>query len=235
MKELLKKYLDDLKLEYTEEQVNVLISYMELILERNEHINLTAVKDPKEFLIRHYVDSFAICNMEEYKQASLVMDLGTGAGFPGVPLAVLSPDKDFVLADSMNKRLLVINEFTSKLGITNVMTIHGRAEDLGQDKRYRQQFDLCVSRAVSRMSVLAEYCLPLVRMNGYFISYKGNDIEEELAEGKKAIKTLGGKTDRVVNFQYDELDHSIVVVKKTGFTPGKYPRRAGVPGKTPIR
>ena len=231
----LAEQLNSIGVQASSKQIDLLTRYMEMILDRNQHINLTAIKDPDEFLLRHYVDSAAVMNIPEYQEASSVLDLGTGAGFPGVPLAILSPDKEFVLLDSLRKRLNVIEEFCGELGIHNVKVLHARAEDAGRDKKIREKMDLCVSRAVADLSVLSEYCLPVVRKGGAFIAYKGSDVESEAREAQKAIRVLGGKLDRIEKVSVQGMEHSLLVIHKNSKTPAQYPRKAGTPAKSPIK
>ncbi len=235
MKELIQKLFTEAGQPLEDEQAQKLAVYMEGILEYNEHVNLTSITDPEEFVRKHYLDSASIAVLPEFRDAGSIIDVGTGGGFPGVPLAVLYPEKQFTVEDSLQKRIRVIEDLTARAGINNVAAVHARAEDLGKDPDYREQFDLCISRAVSRMSVLAEYCLPFVRVGGWFISYKGSDLEKELREGQKAIRVLGGETDRTEPAEVDGMHHQFVVVNKVKHTPKKYPRKPGTPGKTPIR
>ena len=214
-----------------------LLGYRDALLEKNKFINLTAITDPEEFVERHFIDSLAPLGHGFYENASRVADLGTGGGFPGVPLAVCSPDKEFVLIDSLAKRLAVIDELCAGLGITNVRTVHGRAEDVGRMKEYREAFDLCVSRAVADLSVLAEYCIPLVRIGGSFCAYKSYPVAEELERAGKAIRMLGGGAADIpyVVQGSSEKAHCLVVIGKAAHTSGKYPRRAGTPSTKPIK
>ena len=162
--------------------------------------------------------------------------MGTGAGFPGVPLAILSPQKTFVLMDSLKKRLNVIDTLTSSIGISNVVTVHARAEELARNKSHRQQYDLCISRAVANLATLAEYCLPFIRLGGYLLAYKGPDADDEIASARKAVFLLGGELERVEFTRMQEygLDHRILFIKKIRNTPEKYPRKAGIPSKNPL-
>ena len=219
------------------EKAEKLLAYMEGLLEKNRYINLTAITDPEEFIEKHFMDSLTPCGQAFFENVQRVIDLGTGGGFPGIPLAVLRPEKEFVLADSLAKRLAVIDELCGKIGIDNVRTVHGRAEDLGRAPEFRETFDLCVSRAVADMSVLAEYCLPLVKRGGYFCAYKSWPVEEELQRARKAIKVLGGgKTETAcVQDIGAEKAHCLVIVEKSNDTPARYPRRAGTPSTKPIR
>lgn len=225
---------EQLQIPWEQDTADKFVGYMDGILEWNEKINLTAIKDRDEFVVKHLVDSILCAGFPEYQNSESIIDIGTGAGFPGVPLAIISPDKDFVLADSLNKRLKVINDLTDGLGIYNVETVHGRAEELARNKNFRENFDLCVSRAVANMAVLAEYCLPFIRMGGHLLAYKGPDVNEELKSAEKAIKTLGGKVLRIETTPLQGYEHNIVVIEKMKKTPAKYPRKAGTPVKEPI-
>lgn len=211
--------------------------YMNLILKRNEEINLTAITDPEEFMVKHFEDSISITDFPEYIEADTVMDLGTGAGFPGVPLAITSEEKKFTLVDSLNKRLKVIEEFCSELKISNVKTVHGRAEELARKPELRDSFDLVVSRAVANLTTLTELALPFVNVGGYFLSYKGPEAEEELKDAKKAIESLGGKyiETRETKMEKYGISHNIVIIGKEKPTPKKFPRKPGEAGRNPIR
>ena len=231
----IKKVLNEYGIEISDLQESRLKEYMLGILEYNKSINLTAVKDPHEFIYKHYVDSLTIL-MEDrilsfLTETSDIIDVGTGGGFPGVPLAILMPDKKFTLLDSLNKRLKIIDELCEAAGINNVRTLHLRAEDAGRDLKEREKYDLCVSRAVSNLAVLSEYTLPLVKPGGHFIAYKGNDIKEELEGGRKAVEVLGGRIESIAETRTEE---KLVIIKKERKTPPKYPRKAGDPKKSPI-
>lgn len=232
--EELRKAFEQLGIPVEEEIIKQYEAYMEGILRWNENINLTAIKDRDEFVIKHFVDSLLCCNFPEYINGESVVDMGTGAGFPGVPLAIISPEKEFLLADSLKKRLKVIDQLTASMGIDNVITVHGRAEELARNKAYREKFDVCVSRAVANMTVLAEYCLPLIRVGGYLLAYKGPDAEKEAEDAKKALKILGGKINRIQSVNLAGFDHNIIVIEKIRETPAKFPRKAGTPAKEPI-
>ncbi len=236
--ENLKKMIENLHIKCTEKMLQQFAVYMEGILEWNENINLTAITDRDEFIVKHYVDSLIAKDIEAMKYAETVIDVGTGGGFPGVPLAIIFPEKQFVLMDSLNKRLKVIDDLCAKAGITNVVTLHGRAEDLARMKEHRDKYDICVSRAVANMSVLSEYCLPFVRKGGYFLAYKGPNSEEEVKAAMKAIDILGGRVESYTEaFSADVFDfsHYIICIKKIKETPAKYPRKAGIPSKDPIK
>lgn len=223
---------------YGEDKKDKLVSYMDMILKKNEHINLTAVRDRDEALQKHIADSLSCDLMEEYQKASSVIDIGTGAGFPGVPLAITSPHKDFVLVDSLNKRLKIIDELADEIGISNIKTVHGRAEDVGRSDEYREGFDICVSRAVASLDVLSEWCLPLVKVGGYFISYKGENVSRETEEASNAIKLLGGELEEIRQVEGGDESisgHVLVLIKKVRRTPKKYPRQAGQARKNPLK
>ena len=236
MKQLI-DYLDNNKIPYSEETIRKFEGYRSRILELNEHINLTAIKDPEEFTLKHFVDSVTSYNIPEYQDGDRILDLGTGAGFPGVPLAILSPEKEFVLVDSLNKRLKIIMQLCEELGIENVSTVHGRAEDLAKQEAHREKYDICISRAVANLNVLSEYCLPFVKVGGYMAAYKGADAEKEVNDAKKAMKILGASDYRLHDASIGECgrDHQILLVKKGNKTPSKYPRKAGTPVKEPLK
>lgn len=232
--ELLKSYMEKLNIDVTDGMLVQFEKYMDGILEWNKNINLTAITEKDDFVLKHYVDSVLGVNLPEYDTAKKIIDVGTGGGFPGIPLAIVSPDKNFVLADSLNKRLKVINTLTDECGILNVETVHGRAEELARKKDMREKFDLCVSRAVANMSVLLEYCLPFIKTGGYLLAYKGPDAEKEIEAASKALKVLGGKVNRIEKVSLDGYNHNIVVIEKIKSTDKKYPRKAGTPTKEPI-
>ena len=211
--------------------------YMESVLEKNKHINLTAITDRDEFIRKHYVDSLLCASSAEFRNANSVIDVGTGGGFPGRPLAIAFPEKEFVLIDSLNKRIRIINELCENYGIDNVTALHGRAEELGRNSNFRESFDICVSRAVANMSTLSEYCLPFVKIGGTFIAYKGPECSEELNNASNAIRMLGGEVMRIENPQFDELqfEHTLIYINKAESTRSKYPRKAGTPSKEPIK
>ena len=229
--------LQDMKISYNEEMLRQFETYMERILEWNEKVNLTTITDKEEFVKKHYIDSAAICGFQQMKDAKRIIDVGTGAGFPGVPLAILNPEKDFFLMDSLNKRIKIIQEISDEVGIRNVTFRHGRAEDLAQKKEYREQFDLCVSRAVANLAVLSEYCLPFVRPGGWFAAYKSGAVEQELKESLRAIEILGGQLEEngLLKIKGYDLDHQLLFIKKVKKTLSKYPRKAGTPAKEPLK
>ena len=211
----------------------------DVILEWNEKINVTAIRDPKEFDRKNVQDSLAILPLPEYEGAKEVLDMGTGGGFPGLPLAVCSPEKSFVLADAIGKKLKVVQAAAQELGLVNVETVHARAEDMAKTKVHREHYDLVVSRAVANMATLSEYCLPFVKLGGFFIAYKTEDAAEEIEAAKGAIARLGGQIRRIekASSNNDALlnGHVFVVVEKIAKTPKEYPRKAGTPGKDPLK
>ena len=233
--------LEDLKefhIELSENQVNQFMTYYELLVEWNSFMNLTAITEFDEVMKKHFVDSVSLMNaLPDIKEKEYTLiDVGTGAGFPGIPLKIVFPKLKVVLLDSLNKRVSFLNEVINKLELTEIEAVHGRAEDFAKRKEYRETFDLCVSRAVANLATLSEYCLPFVKIGGSFISYKSEKITEEYENAKEAIKVLGGKYDRQVDFNLPSSDiyRNLFVIQKVKNTPGKFPRKAGLPSKEPI-
>lgn len=218
-----------------EEQVEQFYIYMELLLEWNKKINLTAITNPEEIILKHFIDSLTIA--KEIEKNAKIVDVGTGAGFPGVPLKIIRRDIEITLLDSLNKRILFLQEVIQQLKLTKVEVIHSRVEDFGKDKKYRDTFDYSVSRAVANLAILTEYLIPLVRLKGYCICMKGANVEEEIQQSKNAITILGGKIDKIDKFQLpdSDMDRNIIKIQKIKSTPLKYPRKAGMPAKSPIR
>lgn len=232
---ILKGALEKLNIPFDDDMISKFEIYMNGILEWNDKINLTAITDHDDFIRKHLIDSVLCFSFKEYKNADTVIDVGTGAGFPGIPLAIVSPDKQFTLADSLNKRLKVIDDVAAEAGIFNQETVHGRAEELAHKKEFRENFDVCVSRAVAALPVLAEYCLPFIKKHGYLLAYKGPDAQKEVEEASKALEILGGKLERIEHVSLDGYDHNIAVIKKVKSCPAKYPRKAGMPGRNPLK
>ncbi len=230
--EELRSYIEKLNIDGADEKTEQLRQYMEGVLSWNEKVNLTAITDRLAFVQRHYIDSLLCAENLAFTASSSICDVGTGGGFPGVPLAVCYPDKEFVLMDSLQKRVKIVRELCDEIGLRNVSVIHGRAEELARKKEYRENFDLCVSRAVANMQVLSEYCLPFVKPGGYFIAYKGADCEAEISDASRAIRILGGDKPQIQ--ELPQLDHCLVVVNKKEPTPAAYPRKAGTPAKKPL-
>lgn len=230
------KGLEQLNIELSEKQIKQFIQYYEMLVEWNKVMNLTAITEYEEVIAKHFLDSLASVKVCDFSKVKTVIDIGTGAGFPGIPLKIAFPQLKIVLLDSLNKRINFLNEVIRQLGLEDIRCIHGRAEDFAKQKEYRETFDLCVSRAVANMSTLSEYCMPYVKVNGYFIPYKSGKIDDELEQAKKAVSVLGGKIENVVKFQLvdTDMERSFVIVKKGKSTPKKYPRKAGMPSKEPI-
>ena len=242
-KDTFKKDLKELNIEISDRQIEAFDEYFRLLVEGNEVMNLTAITDYDEVLLKHYIDSLAINKaIDDESNWNLnnkikVMDIGTGAGFPGIPLKIIYDNLDIVLLDSMNKKVKFLNEVTDKLKLSNIKAIHGRAEDFAKDLSYRQSFDLCVSRAVSNLATLSEYCLPYVKVGGAFISYKSGEIDIELKDSERAIKMLGGKILKVekMTLPGSDIERSFVVIEKVKNTSTIYPRKAGLPSKDPLK
>lgn len=228
--------LKDLDIELTETQKQQFNKYYELLTEWNKVMNLTGITEYDEVNEKHFVDSLAIVKAVDMNGVSSVIDIGTGAGFPGIPLKIAFPQLHVVLLDSLNKRIKFLDAVIEELGLEDIITLHGRAEDYARKEEYREKFDLCVSRAVANLATLSEYCIPYIRVGGIFISYKSGNIEDELNASKKAVNVLGGSLEDTVKFQLPgtEIGRSFVKVKKNKNTAKKYPRKAGLPGKEPI-
>lgn len=228
--------LKELNIELSEMQHNQLYRYYELLVEWNKVMNLTGITEYNEVVEKHFVDSLSIVKAVDMSKYHKLIDLGTGAGFPGVPLKIAFPELDVVLMDSLNKRIKFLEEVIEKLDLKNITAVHARAEEGARKKEYREQFDICVSRAVANLSSLAEYCIPFVKQKGVFISYKSMKIDEEIKNAEKAFLLLGGKIKKVEEFMLPdtEIGRSFVVIEKVKSTPGKYPRKAGLPTKEPL-
>jgi len=227
----------ELGLDLDVHQMDQLVRFKERILEKNKSMNLTSIVDDQEFIIKHYFDSFTLSRYLEDGGVHRVLDMGTGAGFPGIPLKILFPRVDFSLVDSLQKRIHFLREVTEDLGLKGIQCIHGRAEELGQSQEYREGFDLVVSRAVAQISVLSEYCLPLVKVDGSFLCLKGPRYREELEEGKSSITKLGGRVQGIdsVLLPFSDIQHYIIHIRKIRQTPSKFPRKPGKPSKSPIK
>lgn len=210
-------FINKLTERYGDDTTGKLVSYIDMVLDRNQHINLTAVRDRDEAMQKHLADSLAVTDAPEYQEAKRIIDVGTGAGFPGALLAIVSPEKEFVLLDSTLKRLRVIDEFAAELGIRNMSTVHARAEEISKKPEYNAAFDLCVSRAVASMDKLAGWCLPFVRKGGYFAAYKGENYESEILEARKSLAKFKGKVNRIIPCGSTDSDisgHVIVMIEK---------------------
>lgn len=220
----------------SEQQIKQFLKYYEMLIEKNKVMNLTAITEFEEVVVKHFIDSISIAKYYSMEKVSSVIDVGTGAGFPGIPLKIVYPDLSVTLLDSLNKRVKFLAEVCEELGLQNVEIIHGRAEDFGNIADYREKYEVCVSRAVANLSTLSEYCLPFVKIGGYFIPYKSGNIDEELQSSKKALNILGAKVEKIENFMLPdtEIGRSFIFIKKTKNMPKKYPRKAGLPSKEPL-
>lgn len=231
--------LEELNITLTDEQIEQFLQYYEMLVEKNKVMNLTGITEYEEVIQKHFLDSLSLIRVipDIASQKLTVIDLGTGAGFPGIPLKIAFPELEITLMDSLNKRILFLQEVIDALGLKKVSAVHGRAEEMASNATHRQQYDLCVSRAVSNLTVLTEYCLPFVKKGGLFVSYKSADSDAEIQEGKKAISILGGKLTSVDKFQLPDSDlrRALVCIKKVKDTPKKYPRKAGTPAKLPLK
>lgn len=231
-----KSGLSDLRIELTEKQIDEFLTYYEMLVEKNKVMNLTAITEFDEVIEKHFLDSLSLIKVKDLHNRTNVLDLGTGAGFPGIPLKIAFPELNITLMDSLNKRILFLQDVINELGLTDIEAIHGRAEEAARNKKYREKYDLCVSRAVANISTLSEYCLPFVKVGGEFISYKSGNIDEELDAAKKGIKILGGTITDVHKFDLGEnkQGRSFVIIDKNQSTPKTYPRKAGTPSKNPL-
>lgn len=237
---LFEKGLEQLNIRLDDCQKDQFIRYYEYLVEKNKVMNLTAITEYEEVIVKHFLDSLALVKAPGFAPDSLkgktLIDIGTGAGFPGIPLKIAFPDLKVVLLDSLNKRVNFLNEVISMLDLKEITALHGRAEDYARQKGYREAFDYAVSRAVANLSTLTEYCLPYVKTGGSFISYKSGKLEEELPAALKAIKILGGTLLDTVKFSLmdTDMDRTFAIIKKEKPTPKRYPRKAGLPAKEPI-
>ncbi|MBS7009052.1 16S rRNA (guanine(527)-N(7))-methyltransferase RsmG [Anaerostipes sp.] len=232
----LKEKAEELGVSLSDKQISQFETYYELLLEKNKVMNLTAITERDDVILKHFVDSLALVRAECGFSRQKILDVGTGAGFPGIPLKIAFPDLDVVLLDSLNKRVKFLEEVIETLGLNHIQAIHGRAEDFARQKDFREQFDLVVSRAVANLSTLSEYCLPYVKISGMFLPYKSGKIQEELKQGKHAVKLLGGNIEEVVSFVLPgtDMERTILKIEKKKATPKRYPRKAGLPSKEPI-
>lgn len=226
--------LKKLNISLSKKQVEQFLVYYEFLVETNKVMNLTAITEFDEVIEKHFLDSLSLYQICDLSKEKYILDMGTGAGFPGIPLKIAFPNLHLVLADSLNKRIKFLQEVIDKLELEHVEAVHARAEELARNKQYREQFDLCLSRAVANLSTLSEYCIPFVKVEGQFISYKSGEIEEEVNQAKKAISILGGNIREVYKFDLYEQKRSFVVIDKKKKTPGAYPRKAGTPTKQPL-
>lgn len=237
--DLIKLYngLDSLGIQYNDDKIDKLVTFYEMVVEKNKVMNLTGIIDFDEFIDKHFLDSLILEKaFPQIKSSLSVIDVGTGAGFPGIPLAIMYEDAEFTLIDSLNKRVNFLNEVITAISLENVNAIAGRAEELGQNSSYREQYDLCVTRAVAEINLLSEYTLPFVKVGGKCIPYKSLQINDEIKNGNNAISILGGEIDKVVEIDIDGTDYyrNLLLINKIKNTPSKYPRRPGIPKKKPL-
>ena len=230
--ERIKEYALEMNINISNEQIEKFYNYMQLLLDWNEKINLTAIIEPKEIILKHFIDSLTI--LKYIEKDSKVIDVGTGAGFPGVPLKIMRDDIEITLLDSLNKRINFLEEVIKQLELTKIQAIHGRAEEFG--KKQRESFDIVTSRAVANLSTLSEYLVPLAKIGGKCICMKSMNIEEELNQAQKAISLLGGNVENIEKFLLpkSEIERSLIIINKVKNTPSKYPRKPGTPAKQPL-
>lgn len=237
MEHILEKKAESLSIVLDDKRIRQFEQYYHILVEWNKVMNLTAITEYDEVVEKHFIDSLSIVKVMDLTTVDTVIDIGTGAGFPGVPLKIAFPHLKVTLLDSLNKRIKFLNEVIEELELDNIEAIHGRAEDYAKQPKYREQYDLCVSRAVANLATLSEYCLPYVKVDGLFVPYKSGEIDDELNNSKRAVEILGGNIEDVVKFQLPETDigRSFVKIHKTKETKKKYPRKAGMPSKEPLK
>ncbi len=217
-------------------QISRFNDFYEMLVETNKVMNLTAITDYEDVVVKHFTDSTLAALVTDFSGYETMIDVGTGAGFPGIPLKILFPHLKITLLDSLNKRITFIGNVIDKLGLENVDTVHGRAEDIGRDKRYREKYDVCVSRAVANLSTLSEYCTPFIKVGGDFISYKSSNSDEEIKNAESAVKKLGCKISWIKKHEIPstDIERTFVCINKTAPLSSKYPRKAGTPSKEPL-
>lgn len=232
----LKNKLNQLSIEYSESQIEKLLKYYEMLIEKNKVMNLTAITEFDEVVEKHFIDSLSIVRVIDMEKVHSIIDIGTGAGFPGIPVKIMFPHIKVTLVDSLNKRVNFLNEVIENIELRDIEAYHGRAEDYGRDKKFREKYDLCVSRAVANLTSLSEYCMPFVKPDGYFISYKAGECEDEIDNSKNAIKILSGKIEKVEKFSLpdSEISRSFIKIKKIKNLSNKYPRKSGIPSRNPL-
>lgn len=235
--DIMKKASDDVNMPFDDDKYNKFMLYKDLLKEWNEKINLTAITEDEAIIKKHFIDCIKAFKFNGFKKDINIIDVGTGAGFPGLPIGIMNENINVLLLDSLNKRLNFLNDVIQKLNLNNFETMHGRAEEVSRKKEFREKFDIATSRAVANMCVLSELCLPYVKVGGYFIALKGPSVDEELQEAKNAIGTLGGKLEEVIQLEIEDTDlkHNIVIIKKIKETPKVYPRQSNSISKKPIK
>ncbi|SHI45253.1 16S rRNA (guanine(527)-N(7))-methyltransferase RsmG [Parasporobacterium paucivorans] len=228
--------LEKMNVSLSDSQMEQFVKYYELLIEKNKVMNLTSITDFDEVILKHFVDSLSCVKAVNMNGVKSVIDVGTGAGFPGIPIKIVFPQISVTLMDSLSKRVGFLTEVIEALDLRDISAVHGRAEEMGQDPQYRERYDMCVSRAVSNLAVLSEYCLPFVEENGVFVSYKAGEIQDEVKGAEHPIALLGGRVESITSFDLpdSEIKRTLLVIKKTGKTPEKYPRKPGMPAKKPL-
>ena len=238
--EIFNKGLEELGIELSKEQIDQFIKYYEMLVEKNKVMNLTAITEFNEVIVKHFIDSLAIVKIvskDVLSSGVSIIDIGTGAGFPGIPLKIAFPNINITLLDSLNKRINFLKEVSEELGFNGIDFIHGRSEDFGRNPQYREKFDICVSRAVANLATLSEFCVPFVKVGGGFISYKAGDCGEEVKESMKAVEKMGGKIQKQLEYMVptSDLNRVLLFIEKEKATPKSFPRKAGTPAKEPIK
>lgn len=235
--EMLSLACSDVKINFDNEKYDKFIEYMNMIKLWNEKVNLTAITEDDVIIKKHFIDCIKIFKYENLKSKCSIIDVGTGAGFPGIPMNIINNENKIVLLDSLNKRVNFLNEVINNLNLKNITAVHGRAEDFGQDVNYRERFDFSISRAVANLNSLSEYCLPFLKLHGKFIAMKGPAVTDEINDSKNAITVLGGSLEKIieVNIEDSDLKHNLVIIEKIKHTPKQYPRKAGMATKKPIK
>lgn len=226
--------MNSIGIELTDSQLNAFETYYDMLIDRNKVMNLTAITEFDEVMDKHFLDSVYLFRSIKLEADYKLIDIGTGAGFPGIPLKIVFPEIKITLLDSLNKRVGFLNDVIDELNLNDIEAIHGRAEDIARDKTYRASYDIAVSRAVANLSTLSEYCLPFVKIGGKFVSYKSGDCADEVDNAKAAIHLLGGKINKIDEFSYSNNSRSFIVIDKVMNTSNKYPRKAGLPSKKPL-
>ena len=232
--DLMIDYGKEMNIVFTEEQLQNFYQYMNLLIEWNEKINLTAIVEPKEIILKHFIDSLTIIKYIEPNKT--IIDIGTGAGFPGIPIKIVRPDLKVTLLDSLNKRINFLNEVIKSLELENISAVHARIEEYAKNKQYRENYGIATSRAVANLTTLSEYMLPMIKVKGMAICMKGSDVNEEISKSKNSINILGGEISKIEDFTLPKSDYkrNLILIEKARQTPGKYPRKPGIPSKEPL-
>ncbi len=234
METLLRELANEINVNLDDEQISKFMLYKKLLLEWNNKINLTAITEEKEIVLKHFIDSLTV--LKYISDTDRIIDVGTGAGFPGIPIKIVKKGTQVTLLDSLNKRLIFLNDVKQNCNLANLEMVHGRAEDFGKNNKYREQYNVSIARAVANLSTLVELCMPFIKIDGIFIAMKGSNIDE-LKEAQSAIEILGGKVEKIDNIilPNSDIERNIIIIRKIKNTPNKYPRKAGVPQNTPLK